>query len=151
MKNFNFILAILMIFIIQNAYSYGFQNEINQKNQKDSAKSNLEIPKFPVLNYNKFAYTEMTPKMIKNIDKCIDFLKQNPEYKVTIDAHTSAEGKDENNRLTISRKRLNVIIDYIIEKGIEKGRIFSNARAATMLKYPPIDKRNNRVEIRISK
>jgi outer membrane protein OmpA-like peptidoglycan-associated protein len=150
MKNFNFILAIIMIFIIQNAYSYGFKKEINQKNQKDTANFVIEEKESKTIPYHDFKTTKLSKYQKDILQKFADYLKQNPQKTIIIDCHTSGDGKDENERLTKSQKRGNEIIEFLINNGIERGRIFFNPRAATMLKYPPDDKRNNRVDITIN-
>ncbi len=101
--------------------------------------------------YTSYNTTTLTRDMQDLLSDIADFLKENPSYTIIIDAHTSGEGKDENDRLDKSKKRGNAAIKFLVDKGVERGRIFMNPRAATMLKFPPIDKRNNRLDILINK
>lgn len=56
------------------------------------------------------------------LDQFIKFLKDNNGVKVTIEGHTDDLGNDAEN-LTLSQKRANASLNYIVSKGIDKSRL----------------------------
>jgi outer membrane protein OmpA-like peptidoglycan-associated protein len=56
------------------------------------------------------------------LDKVITILKANPGVKLEVISHTDARGDDASN-LSLSQKRSNSVLDYIISKGVDKSRL----------------------------
>ncbi|WP_345372243.1 OmpA family protein [Algivirga pacifica] len=54
----------------------------------------------------------------------LEMLINNPSVSVEIGSHTDARGDDEYNMM-ISQKRANVIVDFLVNKGIDPGRLRS--------------------------
>jgi outer membrane protein OmpA-like peptidoglycan-associated protein len=52
----------------------------------------------------------------------IQFMSDNPTAKIMISAHTSREGTEEYN-LELSRKRMQELMDFLVEKGVSADRI----------------------------
>jgi outer membrane protein OmpA-like peptidoglycan-associated protein len=52
----------------------------------------------------------------------VRFMKDNPSAKIVISSHTSNEGTEEYN-LELSRKRMQTLVDYLVEKGVPADRI----------------------------
>jgi OOP family OmpA-OmpF porin len=60
----------------------------------------------------------------KRLDDIVTILNENPTYKVQIDGHTDAQGKDEYN-LDLSNRRAASVKAYLVSKGIAEGRLNS--------------------------
>lgn len=64
------------------------------------------------------------------IDGFYSFLKENPKMKVTIEGHTDNVGSPAAN-LTLSQKRADAVVDYLISKGINASRMDSKGFGET--------------------
>ncbi len=84
------------------------------------------IPKKPLIVKNiyfEFGKATLTQKSKEIIDKTIyQIMKSNNEIIVEIGAHTDYLGKSDYN-LKLSQKRAESVVDYLIQKGIEKSRL----------------------------
>lgn len=67
------------------------------------------------------------------LDKVVTFLNDNPTINVELGSHTDARGSDSANQ-TLSQKRAQSAVDYIIKKGIVKSRINAVGYGETKLK-----------------
>ena len=67
------------------------------------------------------------------LDKVIEILNANPIVKVEVISHTDAQGDDASN-LTLSQKRSNSVIDYIVAKGIDKIRLSAIGKGESVLR-----------------
>lgn len=65
-------------------------------------------------DYDKW---DILPESAKELNKLIDFMKQNPQLKVELSSHTDSRGSDDYNR-ELSRKRALSAIYYILDNGI---------------------------------
>jgi peptidoglycan-associated lipoprotein len=59
-----------------------------------------------------------------SLDKLVSLLEDNPRLTILIMSHTDCRGKDEAN-ITLSNDRAASVVNYLIEKGIENGRLSS--------------------------
>jgi outer membrane protein OmpA-like peptidoglycan-associated protein len=59
-------------------------------------------------------------------------MNDNPEWKVELGSHTDCRGSDTYNK-TLSQKRSNSAVSYIISKGIGKERIIAKGYGETQL------------------
>jgi OmpA-OmpF porin, OOP family len=66
----------------------------------------------------------------KRLDDVVAILNENPTYKVQIDGHTDAQGKDEYNQ-ELSDKRAASVKAYLVSKGIAEGRLSSTGYGET--------------------
>ncbi|MFC5272158.1 OmpA family protein [Adhaeribacter terreus] len=57
-----------------------------------------------------------------NLDSLVMFLNDNPKVTIELSSHTDSRGKDAYNQ-TLSQKRAEAAVDYIVSKGIDKARI----------------------------
>jgi outer membrane protein OmpA-like peptidoglycan-associated protein len=57
-----------------------------------------------------------------NLDKVVTFLNNNPDINITLEGHTSTLGDAKYNQ-TLSEKRANNSMAYLVSKGIDKGRL----------------------------
>ena len=63
--------------------------------------------------YN-FGSAELTPSALKEIDKLIVLIKDNPNLKIELGSHTDSRGKEEDN-MALSIKRAQSVVNYILE------------------------------------
>jgi outer membrane protein OmpA-like peptidoglycan-associated protein len=71
--------------------------------------------KFESLNFDN-GKSELKPEMFADLDKVIDFLLDNPEFKLKIEGHTDTDGNPVAN-LKLSQQRADAIKEYIIGFG----------------------------------
>lgn len=65
----------------------------------------------------------LTPGMYDDLDKIVDFLLDNPEFKIRIKGHTDSDGREDFN-LALSQQRSDAIMEYLVFFGnIEADRI----------------------------
>ena len=74
----------------------------------------------------QFDYDSARIKQVSTItlNKVVRTLKENPEIKVALNAHTDKQGSDRYN-LGLSQRRANSAVDYIISRGISQDRIIA--------------------------
>ena len=74
----------------------------------------------------QFDYDSARIKQVSTItlNKVVRTLKENPEIKVALNAHTDKQGSDGYN-LALSQRRANSAVDYIISRGISQDRIIA--------------------------
>ena len=64
------------------------------------------------------------------LDRVVQILNENPTLKININGHTDNIGGNASN-LLLSANRAKAVIDYIIEKGIERNRLQSKGFGAS--------------------
>ncbi len=104
--------------------------------------------------YFDFDKTSLKPESFVELNKVVDFLKQNPKVSVEIAGHTDSKGSDEYN-LNLSQGRSQAVVDYLGSQGIEGSRLQAHGYGETK----PIDSNetddgranNRRVEFTILK
>ncbi len=65
----------------------------------------------------------LTPEMYDDLDKIVDFLLDNPEFKLRINGHTDSDGREDFN-LALSQQRADAILEYMVFFGnIDPARI----------------------------
>lgn len=72
-------------------------------------------------DYNKF---DIRPDAALELDKVVTLLNKYPTMEIELRSHTDARGKDEYNA-KLSDNRAKSAVDYIISKGIPKGRLIA--------------------------
>lgn len=80
-------------------------------------------------NFDKW---DILPESEIELDKLIKIMNDNPEWKVELGSHTDCRGSDTYNK-TLSQKRSNSAVSYIISKGIGKERIIAKGYGETQL------------------
>ena len=77
-----------------------------------------------VLDNITFAYNsyELNADSYEELDKLVDYLKENDQYKVEISAHTDNAGADKYN-LQLSNLRANSVLQYLQDNAISKDRL----------------------------
>ncbi|WP_312765155.1 OmpA family protein [Epilithonimonas sp.] len=56
------------------------------------------------------------------LNKMVQFMKDNPNVKVELASHTDSRATDDYNK-TLSQNRANAAVDYLVSKGIDKSRL----------------------------
>ncbi|WP_424963248.1 OmpA family protein [Ekhidna sp.] len=77
-----------------------------------------------VLDNITFAYNsyELNADSYEELDKLVNYLKENDQYKVEISAHTDNAGAEKYN-LQLSNLRANSVLQYLQDNAISKGRL----------------------------
>lgn len=104
--------------------------------------------------YFDFDKTTLKPESFVELNKVVDFLKQNSHVSVEIAGHTDSKGSDDYN-LNLSQGRSQSVVDYLSSQGIDKSRLQAHGYGETK----PIDTNdtddgranNRRVEFTILK
>jgi outer membrane protein OmpA-like peptidoglycan-associated protein len=104
--------------------------------------------------YFDFDKTTLQQESYVELNKVVDFLKQNSKVSVEISGHTDSKGSDEYN-LNLSQGRSQSVVDYLISQGIDVSRLQAHGYGETK----PIDTNeteegranNRRVEFTILK
>jgi peptidoglycan-associated lipoprotein len=78
-------------------------------------------------DYNK---ADIRPDAALELDKMVQTLVDNPKITIELSSHTDSRGKDAYN-MTLSQKRAQSAVDYIISKGIDKSRIMAKGYGET--------------------
>lgn len=107
-----------------------------------------------VLNNITFAYNsyELNADSYEELDKLVDYLKENEQYKVEISAHTDNAGAERYN-LQLSNLRANSVLQYLQDNAINKDRLEARGYGESQPKYPNDTEanmaKNRRVEFKI--
>jgi outer membrane protein OmpA-like peptidoglycan-associated protein len=83
---------------------------------------NLGCPEM-ILYYKRDVVT-LSAEDKTNLDKVVAFLNNNPDINITLEGHTSTLGDAKYNQ-TLSEKRANNSVAYLVSKGIGKSRLTS--------------------------
>lgn len=80
-----------------------------------------------------FAKWDLRPEAMVSLDKLIETLTDNPNITIELMSHTDARASDEFN-MELSQKRAQSVVDYLIERGIDPGRLQAKGYGETMPK-----------------
>lgn len=73
---------------------------------------------------------DLLSESFAELDKLCNILKENNKLQIEIAGHTDAVGSDANN-MTLSNNRANSVMNYLIEKGIDKSRLSAKGYGET--------------------
>jgi len=88
----------------------------------------------------------LRPESVQELDRLADILKDNPALKIEISGHTDSDGNDDAN-MKLSNDRAKAVVDYLVAKGINAGRLTWKGYGETMPMAPndtPENKQQNR-------
>ncbi len=83
--------------------------------------------------YYDFGKAFLKPGAKRELSKLTRMMKDNPEIKVELGAHTDSRGNAEKNRVLSDRRAENAV-KYLISKGIDEDRIIANGYGETQLR-----------------
>ncbi len=72
--------------------------------------------------YYDFNKATLQPESYPSLDKLVAILNENPTILIELGAHTDSKGTEEYN-LDLSQQRAKSVVDYLISKGVDKGRL----------------------------
>jgi peptidoglycan-associated lipoprotein len=72
--------------------------------------------------FYEFGKWNLMPESLASLDTLVSLLKENPTVAIELMAHTDCRGNDADN-LVLSQKRAQSVVDYLITKGIQQGRL----------------------------
>jgi outer membrane protein OmpA-like peptidoglycan-associated protein len=99
-------------------------------NFKKSATPELKVIEYIVYSLGKWNIED--PAMAV-LNKVVTIMKENPNVKLDITSHTDSQGDDAAN-LSLSEKRNQAVITYIVSKGIKKNRVKGVGKGETMIR-----------------
>jgi OOP family OmpA-OmpF porin len=80
--------------------------------------------------YFDFDKTTLKKESFVELNKVVDFLKQNSHVEIEISGHTDSKGSDDYN-LNLSQGRSQSVVDYIISQGIDSYRLTAHGYGET--------------------
>jgi len=102
----------------------------------------------------EFDKYELQPESYSELNRLYDILSENPDLKVSVDGHTDIVGTEEYN-ISLSYKRADAVVGYLIKKGIDKCKCKINGYGSSKPVASNDDEegrqKNRRVEIRFFK
>lgn len=114
------------------ATARGYLNEKHELNTLDVADSKTFTQDFTLASLSKpitmdnifyeFAKWELTPASEEGLNQLIKLLNDNPNITIELAAHTDLVGDDASNK-TLSEKRAQSVVDYLISHGIDQQRL----------------------------
>lgn len=94
-------------------------------------KDKLELKEKLYFAWNDAVLQEVSYSVL---DEVAQALKENKNFKVQVEGHTSSEGGDDHNQ-TLSEKRAEAVLDYLVSQGVSKDRLVSKGFGSTV----PVD------------
>jgi peptidoglycan-associated lipoprotein len=83
--------------------------------------------------YYDYDKADIRPDAAIELNKLVEFLKNNSDITIELGSHTDARGSDKYNQ-TLSQRRAQSAVNYIISKGIAKDRITAKGYGESKLK-----------------
>lgn len=107
-------------------------DDITMKYKKFNTTNKKDLTVDENVYYELGQYTLLTESEIV-LDKVIIILNAAPTVKLEIISHTDAQGNDDTN-FALSQNRSNAVINYLIAKGIDKGRLKGIGKGETEIR-----------------
>ncbi len=147
--------------VVEEAPMKHVMKEVEEVAETFIVKEDLAIGKTIQLKnvYHDFNIHEPNKKGEKELDRLVEFMKENPSMKIELSSHTDARGRTRYNTW-LSRKRAEASTAYIVNQGIKASRIIAKGYGETKLINKCVDgvecdekehKINRRTEIKILK
>ncbi|MDI9605281.1 MAG: OmpA family protein [Bacteroidota bacterium] len=77
-----------------------------------------------------FDSASLRPESETELEKLVDLMNEFPEVLVELSAHTDRKGSDEYNE-DLSRRRAESVVAYLVNRGIDKGRLSATGHGKT--------------------
>ncbi len=130
--------------------------EVTEDIKMVSLKSMQENESAVKLNniYFDFDKFDLKTESYTELDRVFKFLNENPAISIEISAYTDSKGSDDYN-LSLSQKRAESVVEYLIDKGIAAGRLvakgYGKANPVASNDSEEGRAQNRRVEMKILK
>lgn len=149
----------------ENFSTYGKQPPQDQLTEKETTidlTNNLVLEKIKVEKaivldniYYDFNKWDITEAAALELDKLVQILEDNPTITIELSSHTDQRGKADYNQ-TLSQKRAESAVTYIVGRGINKDRITAKGYGLTrpLIENPETEEdfqKNRRTEFKITK
>lgn len=99
-----------------------------------------------------FDKSDLKTESFVELDKLVDLLQINPTIKIEISGHTDNKGDDKYNQ-TLSQKRAESVVNYLVQKGIVKTRLVAKGYGETQPIAPNDTEenqaKNRRTEVKV--
>jgi peptidoglycan-associated lipoprotein len=83
---------------------------------------------------------DLRPESMVSLDKLVETLNDNPNIVIELGSHTDSRASDAYN-MDLSLRRAQSVVNYLIEKGISRDRLFPKGYGETQPKM--VDKQDN--------
>lgn len=117
----------------------GITENLTANNTMGTLLSNIELEKVKINKkiairniYYDFNKWDIRPDAARQLDNVVTLLKDNPTLSVELGSHTDARGNDLYND-TLSQKRAEAAVQYIVDQGIPSARITAKGYGETQL------------------
>lgn len=110
----------------QNTFDIKESKEYTSKIELTSYEKPIEIPNI-FYDFNKW---DLKPESMKALDLLIETLNDNPSIIIELGSHTDSRGALEYN-YSLSQKRAQAAVDYLMEKGIPAERLRAKGYASS--------------------
>lgn len=126
------------------------EEEVNEVSATLRSVENISL----VLDNITFAYNsyELNADSYEELDKLVNYLKENEKYKVEISAHTDNAGANKYN-LKLSNLRANSVLQYLQDHAISKARLVAIGYGESQPRFPNDTEenmaKNRRVEFKV--
>ena len=144
----------------KQAYLFYSQN-INLVTTSSTKPYELEVLLEPISVNNKIVLNNVFFDFDKNdlktesfieLDKLVELLQKNPTVKIEISGHTDDKGDEKYNQ-TLSQKRAESVVNYLVQKGISKIRLVAKGYGETQPVAPNDTEenqaKNRRTEVKV--
>lgn len=138
-------------------YSERFEIPLSEKGHeetKDIYLSPIKEGNTRLLIFFDFDKADLKEESIPELERVIEFLRENPDVKIAIEGHTDDVGSDEYNN-SLSLNRANAVKKYIVDAGIDSKRIktegYGKRKPLMQGTTDEARSKNRRVEMRILK
>jgi peptidoglycan-associated lipoprotein len=119
-----------------------FETENDKRSKVYNKKSNYDLD-FSLLRLSKeeiainniyyaLNSAELTDESRTSLNKLVTILKETPNVRVSLNSHTDAQGDDAYN-MTLSQKRAQSVVDYLVKNGIAANRLEAIGHGETQL------------------
>ncbi len=82
--------------------------------------------------YYKLDKWDLLPESYQELNKVVEFMQKNPDFKIEIGSHTDSRGDDAYN-LELSNKRAQSVVNYLASKGIDRNRMTAKGYGETQI------------------
>ncbi len=91
-------------------------------------KNKLELKERLYFAWNRATLEDVSYPVL---DEVVLALKENKNFRVQVEGHTSSEGGEEHNQ-TLSEQRAATVLDYLVAQGVEKERLVSKGFSSSV-------------------